>query len=637
MTEPAPSIYEKNVSLLNERYPGFLDNLAMSAAAPGRPEEHLEFEFLTGKNGFPTFSVTDRTGRKVYGHSMFDPIKEAEKKYRELVDEKWDRINIYGFGFGYHIKYLLEHTKDRIITVVEPCISVFQEALRRVDLTPIFDRGIMLTFTMNSSELAFFITSGVSPINMPEYRNIELPYLELIPEMKRIRREALGSIRDQMIFNLFTQRLGGPIMWKNTISNFASVSRSPGLNMFADCMADRPVFVVAPGPSLERNVEQLHRVKGRALIIAVDTATRILNRHGIRPDAIVSVDFQQENYDKLKDVDTSDAYLLPAIEVCPEIPRAHKGRIISYYHFKSEVAGLYDPIIGPRGWIPSGGSVLCDAVYIALRMGANPLVLMGVDLGFPGKRWYADGSFEDGAFTRDINEGRVELMEIPDVFGNPLCTYKSFFAFLNVFESLFPKLTTKVYDATEGGAAIVHTEAVTAEEAIDICLADDGYDPAAILDEIYSEFEPLPSQKLIGKIGGIIKRYDAILKLVERGLKCSEKAFDLSDHFETKKKTFTIQLQKLVSIKEKIKLKGSEIDFLAPLIDQAMAQVFHQETDAITDPKATPEEKRIAYRTVVGLEQRLYLDMKNAIILLKEHFEELKTELSKEADCEKTV
>lgn len=47
---------------------------------------------------------------------------------------------------------------------------------------------------------------------------------------------------------------------------------------------DTTGIVVAAGPSLNKNINELKKAKGKSLIIAVDTALKPLLRAGIVPD-----------------------------------------------------------------------------------------------------------------------------------------------------------------------------------------------------------------------------------------------------------------------------------------------------------------------------------------------------------------
>ena len=51
-----------------------------------------------------------------------------------------------------------------------------------------------------------------------------------------------------------------------------------------------PAFIVSAGPSLDKNIDELKNIKGRGVIMAVDTAIKPLLKKGIVPDIVASVD-----------------------------------------------------------------------------------------------------------------------------------------------------------------------------------------------------------------------------------------------------------------------------------------------------------------------------------------------------------
>jgi len=567
--ESSDAIYKKNRAVFDVLYPQMIDSLDQALMSSASQEELYTFDFFVGKKGYPSFSVTDNAGRTMHGHSLFDPYKEAEKNFAGLADDNVGRIVVFGFGFGYHLKYLVENTPDdaRII-VVEPFPTVFREALRRVDLSAIFEtRRIVITFSTDPAELSNTIGQGIVAVNVPNMRFCALPYLHhFMPDAIRVMNTALEGFRNHLLYNLYTTRYAAEMMFTNMINNFYFAARSPGLSHYLGAFAGRPIFVVAPGPSLDRNKLQLKRVKGKALIVAVDTATRILLKDGIEPDIIVTIDYQQSNHKKLSGLDTSFAYMFPAVEVYHEIPGEHTGRIVSYYHI-SPISGMYDPIIGHRGAIPSGGSVLTDAVSIALNLGADPLVLMGVDLGFPGERWYADGSFEGGKFTEGLRQGSVEKLQVPDIYGNPMTTYRSFHAFLQYLNTNLSPVRNHVIDATEGGAAIRNTTARFASDVIDEFVTDD-HDPREILDRVYDSFEPMPSIEIIKSLDEMIGEFKDLQKLARRGLRQSVKAISQINKVDSNAGAFINSVKKVQSTRAEISEKKSHLEFLTILLDQ---------------------------------------------------------------------
>lgn len=613
--------YFNNRNFLKQIQPSVFNACEALLKEEEKADDGFEYEFFNGKKGDLTVLVKSPDGREVHAHSIYDPIREWERRFENVEFTEEDRIVLVGFGLGYHIEYLLNKAPKSTIVVIEPFIRLFDEVLKRRNLMGILSNARVIIALGTTPEYISFATGqGVSPLRMPNFRLYSLPYVALMPEMNDTISTAIANIRENMLFNFYTGLFAGDKFFQNTVDNFPVAIRNPGICSLRNRFSKKPAFVIAPGPSLEKNVEQLHRVKGNALIIAVDTATKPLQLHGIMPDMIVTLDYQTKNHEKLKGVDTSSAYLVPAIEVCPEIPRDHKGKAFTYYHSPT-TAALYDPILGDRGILGSGGSVLTDAFNLAFYTGADPIIFVGVDLGFPGKRWYADGSFEGGRFTKDINDGKIELIEIEDVYGNPMYTYRSFHAFLKYFNSFIPTLPIKVIDATEGGAKIDGTVIMNLSDAIDEHLTDP-YKSMECLDNIHSEYKAPDKDELITKVDENTAKYKELARICRKGIEECEKSMRLikKKRFDS---TLVTRLKKINDYQGRIKDEGKYIDFISAGLEFMMLKVFSFEEN-----KEDPRD--VKYRRVVEVSRESFEHLRKAMKYVHVHFEEIADKIRKE-------
>ncbi|MEW6201167.1 MAG: 6-hydroxymethylpterin diphosphokinase MptE-like protein, partial [bacterium] len=489
------------------------------------------------------------------------------------------------------------------------------------DMSRIFaSRRVLPAIRIDPESLSYSLAANASPLNLPKYRVFSLPHFNLLPDLQNLISDTMANLRDYFLFNLFTGLFAGETFFKNTVNNFLVAVRNPGVNALKDQFKNRPVFVVAPGPSLENNMNELKKVKGKALIIAVDTATKILRRIDLVPDMIVSVDYQTKNYEKLRGVDTSESFLVPAIEVCPEIPEHHTGKSFTYYHSRI-TSELYDPILEQKGLLGSGGSVLTDAFNLALHMGGNPIIFAGVDLGFPGKKWYADGSFENGSSTKLIQDGKIELIEVPDIYGNPMPTYRSFYSFLRYFNSLIPSLDIKVIDATEGGARIAGTEIMKLSDTIEQYVAEP-YNPVEILNEIHSKFTAPDMEKVSKKIVKYVKKYSEIGSLSSKAIENCEKAIRMIEKKKFDEKLIRL-LNRIKNQKSKIRREGKYVDFMTTALERMMVTVFSYEDDE----NATRGER---YRTVVEISRMMFDNIGKSSLFVRDHFSEIAERLRKE-------
>ncbi len=599
-----------------------------------RGQSSVVFSRATGNRFMPDFFTRVKEDKEVHGHSLFDPARDAVKRFGNSDDYKEDeRIILLGFGFGYELREILRHMKHKVINIIEPYVKVFKAALETVDVSDIFEQHrCIVSFSVDPGDLQYAIMSHASPLSVPEYRLKMLTHAACYPKLYNMVARLKNEAATFIMFNLMTNIFAGPLFQRNLVMNFPVAMKNPGVCELEGKFSGRPVIIVAPGPSLDGNADQLRRVKGRALIIACDTATRILLRHGVEPDVIMSIDYQPANFYKLRDVDTSFAYLFPSIEVIPTVPMNHWGRMFNYYH--SELTEkVYDPILGKRGRIYTGGSVLTDAFSMALLMGADPVIMVGVDLGFPGEKWYADGSFDNGKFTENLKDRKVDVIEIEDIHGGKMLTYSSFYEFLKWFRKRISLIDNRVIDATEGGAKIEGAEIMKLSDAIDEFVKDEG-DPRAVLDEVYEAFEPPDIESVISKVEEFLEDYDMIYDEVEKGLKSSKRALDLIDRnteLHGNKELIRL-LKKMNSAKEVFKRPelDTRLGLISPMIEKQMADIYYYEQD-----ESIP--KRDRYRKLVELDRNFYQNFLKACRNMKYFMNVIREDMLLEKDHEEFV
>ncbi len=626
-------IYEKNINFLRTRCPSIYDDLVrIEKNIDDRPDVRIEIEVLEGRRGFPTFKVYPRNGKTITGHSVFDPNKDAEKRYSDNDFFKENtRIIVIGFGFGYEVRYLLSRIKHPVIVVLEPYVSVFRKALENVDITDIFSTGrVILSFAVTPEELKYTLTSNLTHINLPDFKISILPHISAFPEIHDITKKAIELSKTYLTFNLYTGMISGPIFQNNIAMNFSIAIKHPGVSMLEGCFDKKPVIIVAPGPSLEKNVKQLERAKGKALILACDTATKPMLRHGVEPDCIISIDYQAANFFKIRGIDTSFAYFIPAMELTPFSPKNHGGRMFNYYH-SGISESLFSDVLGSKGIITTGGSVLTDAFNFARQMRADPIILVGVDLGFPGMKWYADGSFDDGKFSQDLEDGKHEIVEVEDIYGKPLCTYKSFLEFIHWFNLRIPRMKTEVIDATEGGAKLDDALIMTLSDAIDKYVDHIEENPRDVLDAVYESYVPPDTDMVIEKLTGYINTFKELEDTVSKGIKSCNRAIDILERSKAMQNNKElIRLLKRINDSKKV-LKNTNkqgpLNFLAPMLERQMAHIFYSEED-----DTLPRNER--YKNLVELDKNLYDKINKACANMRIHFTMVKEELELERDEE---
>ena len=129
---------------------------------------------------------------------------------------------------------------------------------------------------------------------------------------------------------------------------------------------DIPGIVVAAGPSLNKNIHELKRAKGKAFIVAVDTAIKPLIAAGIIPDMFAIVDGKKP-LDLIKKEEAKEIPLVTTINASSDILKYHTG--MKFFYNESYVIAEQILMHGDRqyGGVDTGGSVATSAFSLLDR------------------------------------------------------------------------------------------------------------------------------------------------------------------------------------------------------------------------------------------------------------------------------
>lgn len=429
-------------------------------------------EKVEAKNGQPTLRLRSKQGRQVFLHSSYDPQKEADSWASKLDFGPDSMMVLFGLGLGYHLRALLPLVQSSTkIIVIEPNDEVVQAARELEGNRSLFDQetihivkdwnGFKETYLRvgNPWDNLFFSKIPVYP---QVYEN---EYLSFI---KKFQKE-VNSLRANLCTVLFFSE-----RWqRNLFKNLRFLKESARVASIFGEFKKKPVIIVSAGPSLMENIDQLHKAKGKALIIAVGTVIKLLLHHDILPDLVISFDGGPENYEgHFKGVKISD------------VPLVYDPTI--YYKIVEEYGGpkalmLIDPgnlwledyLDGPIGFLKTGPSVANTALSLACRLEADPIIFVGQDLAHTGGLTHAEHTHGEGHDYRiQTNEKTVWL----DGFdGKSVPSDKKMLTYLHSLEEEIRLIEGKrtIIDATEGGAKIAGTKIIPLSKTLELYCTED--------------------------------------------------------------------------------------------------------------------------------------------------------------------
>lgn len=586
--------YEKNLKTLARFFDG-MDELIETAKEQLEPE--LEVLEETAYNEQPILKIK-KDGQTYYLNGKRNP-EEPAQMWMQGIGKLYKNAPIFMVGVGNYtyLKELVEQTEESVtIIVYEPSLQIFLKFIEQVDLERWMEKHVIIFWVegipgMTLERLGRVLSPVLEYDLLPFARELILPNYEMLfPEqtlefMKRIRDIAHAN---RLNFN--TQDKFAKVTVKNLLQNMMHLCKAYKSTQLVDVIPrDIPGIVVAAGPSLNKNIKELKKAKGKAFILAVDTAIKPLLDEGIIPDMFAIVD----GVKPLSLVEREEARNIPllcTIVSASEVLNYHTGMKFMFNEGYRYAEMIFSASSARPGGIASGGSVATHAFSLLYKIGLKRIILVGQDLALTGNKTHADGTFQDKMEEIDTKnaimvEGNYEE-KVPTRydFQNYLKWYDDYIAGCQKsFEDF------RVINATEGGAKIKGTEIMTLKEAIekectkevDIqeCLArlkpmldEDGQNYAKeVIRNIPNDLKQLASEaaktrKLYKKLDKICdrrnidrKEYLSILKRIEKSVKAIEggPAYELVE-LTLVKAQFILKNERYVS-EDSIQKEGKEI------------------------------------------------------------------------------
>jgi len=192
------------------------------------------------------------------------------------------------------------------------------------------------------------------------------------------------------------------------LANLPALAQWPSIAEVGDAFAGVPMVIVAPGPSLKQNVEQLRALKGRAIITAFSHSLKPVLAAGVVPDLVVTVDPQDVRY-HFAGCDVSDTCVVNAATVHPSLFDLPAARFLTLSANSAIDDWIFDGL-GTDALVPGGGSVATSAFSLALKWRCDPIVFVGLDLSFPNGEYYVATS-SDGAARATVDANGVMRVE----------------------------------------------------------------------------------------------------------------------------------------------------------------------------------------------------------------------------------
>lgn len=424
--------------------------------------DHSSYSFCETDQGEINLKRTLK-GKSEFYHSPRGAVKEAEKWFKQLDLKDTPVIYVYGVGLGYYYdaaKQWLKKDPKRYLVFLEDDLAVIHRLFETEQGSKILQdsRAQLIYFRdLKDEEAAFevlywnFVMTKIAVSALGLYAKNRKVFLGELQHKIAYDAAVKNALIDEYL------RYGGAF-FINFYKNMLCLPESHLGNQFFGKFTNIPAIICGAGPSLQKNIAQLKKSLGNAIIFAGGSALNALNAQGFQPHFGAGIDPNPAQYKRLS---SNEGF---------EVPFFYRNRMF-HDAFKMihgprlyvtgcggyDIAEYFEEKFNIKaGFLDEGHNVVNFCVEVANAMGCNPIIFVGMDLAFTEMKAYAPGIVDDEKVTKteilEADDYDAKALLRQDIFDKPTYTLWKWIAeseWIGEFAREHPLL--KMINCTEGG------------------------------------------------------------------------------------------------------------------------------------------------------------------------------------------
>lgn len=401
------------------------------------------------------------------------PAEDNSKFLNSLSEcEKHPILYCYGIGNGLSYFKLLQNKEHSKIIVFEPVLEVIFIALHFYDFSHDIASGRFVIVYSDFADSATTLQLSADPnyllfatlYNLHVHSNFY--YNVFSDDIKEINKKVTKGIRHNVYGqgNYAFDNIRGV---KQYIQNIPQMLVNIPFQQMADAKPlTKAAVLVGLGPSLDKQLPTLKRIQKNVTIITVEAVVPLLEKEGITPDLVTSLERSEIVADFMKEV--SDAFQKHIIYVVAAVVRDDVIRNIAGQKVVAQRGFHFEKVfeLDAWGYLGVGMGASNMAYELATKIGYEAIILIGQDLAYG----------EDGASHSEGNikgadqlSGEFESDSYVLRYGGE-GTIRANYSW-NLFREYFEKdiiayPSSVCINSTEGGSRIEGSVEMTFEEAI---------------------------------------------------------------------------------------------------------------------------------------------------------------------------
>ena len=471
MPDNSLDFLSQNMVLLKKNYPHVWGILTQT---PPKPVGKI----FPAPNGRPNLWAHDQEGNQLSLHIPEDPQLEVGQ-FLAMVDKDFSGVlTITGMGLGYAPLALIQHRRNlRHLAVFEPNAGIFLQALHAMDLSPLLADPRVILGIGPEQNVGAVMGPANKALQLESIQNLQhLPSFSLnFPEYKQLHQAVCDHCSS---FNIEGNTLNfmGREFLENRLRHLNSMHHNRFLAELAGRFKKVPAIIVSAGPSLDKNIHLLAQAKGKAVILAADSALPALAAHKIMPDLVGTIDPLELIFEKV-------AGVAPAVHgvslLCMSWASSKMAKLFPadqiFWGFGAKpIEAWMSHLFGQQLLTAGAGSVAHLNLISAIIMECSPIIFIGQDLSFsPTKSHSANAVLQTNDLVEALLANQEDIVWLDGIDGGQVLSNRGMHSHKLFFERVIKDQKGHYINATEGGCHIEGTEVMSLQQAINQYCAED--------------------------------------------------------------------------------------------------------------------------------------------------------------------
>jgi len=459
--ENLPEFYEeienyfnniKNKNILLTVFEDDYDLIFNKASVYPKGAKNYELPYRNLTSFTPPRKLTEHKNYPFHSLVLVNTIK----KVINYLKDKPTKNNVFtlffvaGLGLGLYLEKLIKENYIKDLVILEDEFPIFLASLFTIDWEKIYK------LQTKKGSLRLVINKSFSEENFERYILLLKTILDFYPYRASLvaygihyKYPGFENILKDILSKYFTYTKGlgfydderlaidnAFYIFKEKYKYLKDISKEP--------LTDIPVVLIGSGPSLKNNIEDIKKLKDKALIVACGSALASLYKYEIKPHIFINMErvpevkniFRNIPKDFLKDI-----YCFTTDNTHPEVLKFfEKDKVFIYPRGGSAPAFL----TRPKQLLLCSPVVLNAAFELFVSLGFKNFILIGVDMGTKYENRFHD---DKTIYSEDYDKGLIDKSRVlPGNFGGHVYTNETMVWSKLTLETQISQRKKKGYD-----------------------------------------------------------------------------------------------------------------------------------------------------------------------------------------------